>query len=167
MDRCVKIWRLPHIDYAKVDAGIEHLVREDKPLFSTDLIHKARVLSISWCVQIAVIFTSIHAVMSRLSSEILVSHSAPALMRGETSDEYYDVPGTSRYYSLSHSGPLFKPFLVAVWMWLGFSRFLPDGHVRKGMRGCQSVSLTYVSHMVCTHRQRRTIVTAVNCVIAL
>ncbi len=48
MDRMVKIWRMPQIDHAKVKIDSEHLAREDKPLFSTDLIHNARVLSIAW-----------------------------------------------------------------------------------------------------------------------
>ena len=50
MDRSAKIWRIPPIDYTAADRDSEHLVREDKPLFSTDLIHKARVLSITWYV---------------------------------------------------------------------------------------------------------------------
>ena len=43
MDRAVKIWSIPPLKGG-------HLAREDKPLFSTDYIHKARVLSISWSV---------------------------------------------------------------------------------------------------------------------
>ncbi|EPT03858.1 hypothetical protein FOMPIDRAFT_1157736 [Fomitopsis schrenkii] len=57
MDRAVKIWRIPPLHEGR-------LAREDKPLFSTDYIHKARVLSISW-----------------LSHDILISHSAPAPRR--------------------------------------------------------------------------------------
>ncbi|KAI0963669.1 hypothetical protein AcW1_000683 [Taiwanofungus camphoratus] len=70
MDRAVKIWRIPPLKH-------ETLAREDKPLFSTDFIHKARVLSISW-----------------LSHDILISHSAPALMRGNDMEDLYDENGT-------------------------------------------------------------------------
>ncbi|KZT02634.1 WD40 repeat-like protein [Laetiporus sulphureus 93-53] len=70
MDRAVKIWRIPPY---KPDI----LSREDKPLFSTDYIHKARVLSINW-----------------LSDDILISHCAPALMRKTYKDEIYEENGT-------------------------------------------------------------------------
>ena len=43
MDRAVKIWCIP-----PMRAG--YLAREDKPLFTTDRIHRARVLSIAWYV---------------------------------------------------------------------------------------------------------------------
>ena len=45
MDRAVKIWRLPIL---KPGSHTDTFVREDKPIFSTDMIHKARVLSVSW-----------------------------------------------------------------------------------------------------------------------
>ena len=48
MDRTVKIWRMPQVDHEKVKVDEEHLAREDKPLFSTDLLHKSRVLGIAW-----------------------------------------------------------------------------------------------------------------------
>ncbi|KAH9950406.1 hypothetical protein B0H21DRAFT_723297 [Amylocystis lapponica] len=80
--------------------------REDKPLFSTDLIHKARVLSITW-----------------LSHDVLISHSAPALMRGRSLDDISYEEGT-----------------VVVWRWLGFDRFFPPGKpYQKVIRGCASV----------------------------
>jgi hypothetical protein len=41
VDRTVKIWRLPPLDG-------DSLAREDKPLFSSGQIHKARVLSVTW-----------------------------------------------------------------------------------------------------------------------
>lgn len=48
MDRAVKIWRVPMVQYEKVNVNEEHLAREDKPLFSTDLMHDSRVLSVAW-----------------------------------------------------------------------------------------------------------------------
>jgi hypothetical protein len=41
LDRTVKIWFVP-------PASKLLLTREDKPLFSSSKIHKARVLSVSW-----------------------------------------------------------------------------------------------------------------------
>ncbi|THH00949.1 hypothetical protein EW026_g1668 [Hermanssonia centrifuga] len=77
MDRMVKIWRMPQIDHAKVKIDSEHLAREDKPLFSTDLIHNARVLSIAW-----------------LTDDTLVSYSAPALMGNPATEDFWKEPGT-------------------------------------------------------------------------
>ncbi len=48
MDRAVKIWRIPPSVFSPSDKPI--LAREDKPLFSTDLVHKARVFKIEWYV---------------------------------------------------------------------------------------------------------------------
>ncbi|PCH33707.1 WD40 repeat-like protein, partial [Wolfiporia cocos MD-104 SS10] len=100
MDRAVKIWRIPPYD------GIS-MAREDKPFFSTNLIHKARVLSIAW-----------------LSHDILISHSAPALMYRGDMKGFYEESGT-----------------VAVWQWLALNRFFPPGRpagapTPKVMRGC-------------------------------
>ncbi|KDQ63385.1 hypothetical protein JAAARDRAFT_169149 [Jaapia argillacea MUCL 33604] len=98
MDRAVKIWRLPAFDQVT-------LSREDKPLFSSSRIHTARVLSVSW-----------------LSQDILLTHSAPALMR--TKDrKTYDEAGT-----------------MTMWRWLGVDRFFPPGQLQyqKMLRGCAS-----------------------------
>ncbi len=69
----------------------------------------------------------------RLSEDMLVSHSAPALMRGETVDDMYDIPGTGRLVS-SVLAQLYPDIAVSVWIWLGLRRFLPDGRVRRIMR---------------------------------
>ncbi|KAG1749936.1 WD40-repeat-containing domain protein [Suillus paluster] len=68
LDRAVKIWRFPPVSFGK-------LAREDKPLFSSTRIHKARIMSVSW-----------------LNTDTLVTHSAPALMRrhGRKDDLYYE-----------------------------------------------------------------------------
>ncbi|KAI0348559.1 WD40 repeat-like protein [Trametopsis cervina] len=100
-DRTVKIWRTPYVNYKKVNEDKEHLAREDVPLFSTDLIHKSRVLSVWW-----------------LSHDILLSHSAPALVRGKSLQDMNEEPGT-----------------IAVWRWLSYKRFLSEGGLRPVMRG--------------------------------
>lgn len=58
----------------------------------------------------------------RLSDDVLISCSAPALMRGESVDDMYEEPGE-----------------VAVWRWLAFDRFLKQGQVQPIMRGCAAV----------------------------
>ncbi|KAL4070894.1 WD40-repeat-containing domain protein [Scleroderma citrinum] len=71
MDRAVKIWRLPRMSFDK-------LAREDKPLFSSTRIHKARILSVNW-----------------LSLDVLATSSAPALMRSNNNpDDLYFEDGT-------------------------------------------------------------------------
>ncbi|KAH7913007.1 WD40-repeat-containing domain protein [Hygrophoropsis aurantiaca] len=71
LDRAVKIWRLP-------DLSGERLVREDKPLFSSSRIHKARIISVSW-----------------LSTDVLVTHCSQALMRhNDQAHEVYCIDGT-------------------------------------------------------------------------
>ncbi|KAI0669808.1 WD40-repeat-containing domain protein [Trametes maxima] len=71
VDRAVKIWRIPPAVFSPPDQP--RIAREDKPLFSTDLLHKARVESVYW-----------------LADDILVSRSAEALMR-RNSDNVQDI----------------------------------------------------------------------------
>ncbi|KAI9065816.1 WD40 repeat-like protein [Trametes sanguinea] len=74
IDRAVKIWRIPPSVFSP--PAQPRIAREDKPLFSTDLIHKAMVLSVYW-----------------LADSILVSRSAAALMRRNpdvVEDTYYE-----------------------------------------------------------------------------
>ncbi|KAL0951268.1 hypothetical protein HGRIS_007982 [Hohenbuehelia grisea] len=86
LDRTVKIWYIP--TPSQVTKGI---IREDKPLFSSSKIHQSAVLSIHW-----------------LTTEMLLSHSAPSLL---------------------HEGDATKPVLgksnLAVWRWLAFNQFFP------------------------------------------
>lgn len=99
LDRVVKIWSFSTSSFDK-------LAREDKPLFSSSRIHKARIISVSW-----------------LSTDTLVTHSAPALMRrrGRKDDIYYE-DGT-----------------VTIFRWIGFDRFFPAGQeIGKVFRGCTS-----------------------------
>lgn len=99
LDRAVKIWFFPV-------TPSNQLIREDKPLFSSSRIHKARIMSVSW-----------------LSTDTLVTHSAPALMRrrGRKDDVYYE-DGT-----------------VTIFRWIGLDRFFPAGQtIGKVFRGCSS-----------------------------
>ncbi|KAF8445884.1 WD40-repeat-containing domain protein [Boletus edulis BED1] len=100
LDRAVKIWVLPKLSF-------EEMAREDKPLFSSSRIHQARIMSVNW-----------------LSLDVLVTHSAPALMRRNGQKEnIYLADGT-----------------IAIWRWLGFDRFFPPNTQKPSnvMRGCAS-----------------------------
>ena len=79
MDRTVKIWRIPPSVFTEQPTAT--LAREDKPLFTTDLIHKARVLFISWFVLVTHLWRLYDSLFGRLDDDILISASAPALMR--------------------------------------------------------------------------------------
>ena len=79
MDRTVKIWRIPPSVFTEQPTAT--LAREDKPLFTTDLIHKARVLFISWFVLATHLRRLDCSCFGRLDDDILISCSAPALMR--------------------------------------------------------------------------------------
>ncbi|KAG7099176.1 hypothetical protein E1B28_001047 [Marasmius oreades] len=106
MDRAVKIWHIPFPFLPD-----QKLVREDKPLFSSTTIHKARVLSIDW-----------------ISDDILLTHSAPAIMSiPATDDEHPDI----------------EPAYMVLWRWLGKDRFFPVGwnehpSQQTALRGCAS-----------------------------
>ncbi|KAF9040560.1 WD40-repeat-containing domain protein [Panaeolus papilionaceus] len=108
MDRAVKIW---FFRYPKSKLEAERLAREDKPLFSTQRIHKARVLSITWLLQ-----------------DVLVTHSAPSIMKCKPGD-----PEDKRVYQEAGE--------ISVWQWLGFDRFFPaqfqDARPQT-LRGCSS-----------------------------
>ncbi|KAG6336101.1 hypothetical protein ID866_2998 [Astraeus odoratus] len=64
----VKLWRLPQM-------SIDKMAREDKPLFSSTRIHRARILTVNW-----------------LSLDVLVTSSAPAHMRrnGDRENLYFE-----------------------------------------------------------------------------
>lgn len=122
MDRTAKIWRLPPLDG-------DTLAREDKPLFSSSQIHKARVLSVTWYVMrglfVLPFFNKLHA-MHRINQDILLTHSAPAMMRrrDDIPEDIYEEAGT-----------------LVLWRWLGFDRFFPpNAPYQKVLRGCASVS---------------------------
>ncbi|TFK57016.1 hypothetical protein OE88DRAFT_1730442 [Heliocybe sulcata] len=104
MDRAAKIWPIPSLEG-------DRIAREDKPFFSTSLLHQARILSITW-----------------LSQDVLLTHSAPALLRADKDDKEsatYETEGT-----------------LAVWRWLGVDRFFPPGFedaaAQRVKRGCAS-----------------------------
>ncbi|KAA1471550.1 WD40 repeat-like protein [Dentipellis sp. KUC8613] len=108
LDRCVKIWRLPSLEGTM-------LSREDKPLFSSSVVHKARVMSISW-----------------LSQDLLLSHSAPAVMCRDIREPLRDAIEKNNLYE--------EPGTMQVWRWLGFNRFFPPNQplTQTILRGCAS-----------------------------
>ncbi|KAF8905524.1 WD40-repeat-containing domain protein [Gymnopilus junonius] len=106
LDRTVKIWPLRR-------RSREQITREDKPLFSSSMLHRARVLSVSW-----------------LQDDLLLTHSAPAVMR-VSPDSKHD----KRTYT--EAGEL------VMWRWLGVDRFFSAQFEQEGdavfnLRGCSS-----------------------------
>lgn len=107
MDRAVKIWAIR-------PTGNNHIKREDKPLFSSSRIHKARVLSVSW-----------------LQEDLLLTASAPAIMRRFPEDKKNKTTDVI-------------PGELSIWQWYGLNRFFPPEHrnnpqILKGLRGISSV----------------------------
>lgn len=109
LDRLVKIWFIPPVSK-------DVLTREDKPLFSSGRIHRARVLSVSW-------------VSNELYQDLLLTHSAPALLKMDP-----DNPNSKDMCQ--------EPGQLIVWRWLSLDRFFPAAHedgVRQTiLRGCAS-----------------------------
>ncbi|KDR84928.1 hypothetical protein GALMADRAFT_233399 [Galerina marginata CBS 339.88] len=106
MDRTVKIWPVR-------PTSMQQIKREDKPLFSSGMLHKSRVLSVAW-----------------LQHDLLLTHSAPAIMRvspdSKKDKETYLEAGE-----------------LIIWRWLSVDRFFPTGYEDnpdslRGLRGCSS-----------------------------
>jgi hypothetical protein len=71
MDRAIVIWRIP-------PTPKNHIAKEYKPLFSNAIMHKARVLSVSW-----------------LSEDLLLTHSSATFIRHkEYRDKKQNIPGS-------------------------------------------------------------------------
>ncbi|TFK41221.1 WD40-repeat-containing domain protein [Crucibulum laeve] len=106
LDRTVKIWLIRPTSH-------DTIKREDKPLFSSARIHKARVLSIAWLLN---------------HDDMLLAHSAPAVMRVKPTN-----PHNKETY--------LEPGELTVFRWLGLDRFFPPGHEdtpRDTLKGCAS-----------------------------
>ncbi|KAF8584996.1 hypothetical protein K439DRAFT_1616338 [Ramaria rubella] len=118
MDHALRIWHLSPVLFLKerfLTQGTAVLYGEDKPLFSSTLIHDARVLSVH-CM-------SALTNSERLSHETLLSHSAPRIARVD-GRPVEGVSGT-----------------LTVWQWLSIGRFFPPGastYRDPPLRGCIS-----------------------------
>ena len=133
MDRCVKIWVVR-------PANDREIKREDKPLFTSSRVHKARVLSISWY-DIKAFLQSMHSHQqnSRLQDDLLLTHSAPAIMKKRPLD-----PKSKSTY--------IEPGELIIWRWLSVDRFFPprpgqedDPVPLSTIRGCSAVSKLPIS----------------------
>lgn len=124
MDRVVKIWRVH--DYRG------QLLREDKPLYSSTLVHRSTVASVVWCVSPSNRVTSFPWLV-RLSEDTLFTHCASTAFasRNSTRDED-DAPEEW----------LGCPGRIVILRWLGLNRFFPPTETRyqRIQRGCVSVS---------------------------
>ncbi|KAJ3779153.1 WD40-repeat-containing domain protein [Lentinula raphanica] len=107
MDRTIKIWYIPLFS----NRLEQKLLRDDKPLFGSSSIHKARVLSVRW-----------------LTHDTLLTHSAPARMRINPPSNTESLPSGSRQSLPDEPGSL------TVWKWLSIDRFFPFGWDEGGFR---------------------------------
>ncbi|KAI0274827.1 WD40-repeat-containing domain protein [Gloeopeniophorella convolvens] len=114
MDRVVKIWRIP--DYGG------QLMREDKPLYSSTLIHRSPVASVSW-----------------LGEDMLLTHSLPTaflthktLLREQTAESDDDGRPDQEW-----SGGAGR---IVLFRWLALNRFFPPSETthQSIQRGCAS-----------------------------
>ena len=118
MDHAVKLWRLP------VTTG-DRIAREDKPLFSTCILHDAQVLSVTWYETRFTIIAYVILRIRRMNKDMLISNCGKVILMTEGSRSLYTEPAT-----------------LILWKWLGLERFFPpDRDVWPALqRGCASVS---------------------------
>jgi len=112
MDRVVKIWRLH--DYRG------ELIREDKPLYSSTLVHRSSVASVVW-----------------LAEDTLLTHCTSTAFSTHRELEEYLIEGEDEYPELEWEG---RPGRVVILRWLGLNRFFPPTETRYQsiQRGCAS-----------------------------
>lgn len=129
MDRVVKIWRLHDFK--------EQLNREDKPLFSSTLVHRSSVASIAWYLSSFEQYNSFPHGVVRLAEDTLFTHSNSTAFSSHRSVESEDENSEQEW-----SG---SPGRIVILRWLGLNRFFPPGKTRHQdfQRGCVAVSCTF------------------------
>jgi|SRR5712671_3830878 len=138
MDRMVKIWRVH--DYKDEYKG--QLLREDKPLFSSTLVHRSSVASVVWCVGLSdqPIFFSW---LVRLAQDTLLTHCTSTDFSSHvelpkeqypTDDESEDDAPEQEWFGSAGR--------IVILRWLALERFFPPSQTRYPtiQRGCASVS---------------------------
>ncbi|KAI0283455.1 WD40-repeat-containing domain protein [Russula aff. rugulosa BPL654] len=114
MDRVVKIWRIH--DYE------DRLLREDKPLYSSTLVHRSSVASVVW-----------------LSQDTLVTHctSTPYSSHIDLPREQHHIQDEDALPEKEWRG---SPGRIVILRWLGLNRFFPpeETKYRSIQRGCLS-----------------------------
>ncbi|KAH9968786.1 hypothetical protein BC827DRAFT_1165606 [Russula dissimulans] len=120
MDRMVKIWRVH--DYKDEYKG--QLLREDKPLFSSTLIHRSSVASVVWLAQDTLLT---HCTSTAFSSHIeLLKEQCPVR------DHSKDDPLEHEWFGSAGR--------IVILRWLALERFFPPSQTRYPsiQRGCAS-----------------------------
>lgn len=114
MDRVVKIWRIH--DYEG------QLLREDKPLYSSTLVHRSSVASVVW-----------------LSQDTLLTHctSTPYSSHIDLPREEHHIQDEDDLPEKEWRG---SPGRIVILRWLGLNRFFPpeETEYRSIQRGCLS-----------------------------
>lgn len=134
MDRVVKIWRLH--DYEG------QLHREDKPLYSSSLVHRSSVASVVWCVGLSDrVIPCLSYGSARLSQDTLLTHCTSTAY-----SSHIDLPREPHHEEDEDDFPEKKWFgssgRIVILRWLGLNRFFPpeETKYRSIQRGCISVS---------------------------
>lgn len=132
MDRVVKIWRVHEFK--------GELNREDKPLYSSTLVHRSSVASIVW-----------------LAEDTLFTHCNPTAF-----SSHRVVPPTEQSIESEDGSPELEwfgsPGRIVILRWLGLNRFFPPGETRHQdvQRGCvadyqESSSFTVIASIPLPH----------------
>jgi len=120
MDRMVKIWRVH--DYKDEYKG--QLLREDKPLFSSTLIHRSSVASVVWLAQ--------DTLLTHCTSTAFSSHIELSKEQCPTADHSEDNPFGQEWFGSAGR--------IVILRWLALERFFPPSQTRYPsiQRGCAS-----------------------------
>ena len=139
MDRVVKIWRVHEFKE-------QQLNREDKPLFSSTLIHRSSVASIAWYLSSFGQCNPFSHGVVRLAEDTLFTHCNSTAFAS-----HRVVPPTEQSIESEDGHPELEwsgsPGRIVILRWLGLNRFFPPGETRHQdvQRGCVAVSCAHLS----------------------
>jgi len=132
IDRVVKIWRVHEFK--------GQLNREDKPLFSSTLVHRSAVASVAWLAEDTLVT---HCNSTAFSSHRVVPQTEQTIESedGNAELEWFGSPGR-----------------IVILRWLGLNRFFPPGETihQDVQRGCvadyqESSSFTVIASIPLPH----------------
>lgn len=139
MDRVVKIWPIRNYQ--------NELLREDKPLFSSTLVHRSSAASVTWSEGHSDGFGHLSHDSFRLSEDTLLTHCTSTKFASHI--ELPDEPSQSASQGEAHIPKKWTGGTgrIVVLRWLGLNRFFPPpgsmatmATCQETQRGCVSVS---------------------------
>lgn len=134
MDRVVKIWRTRKFE--------GQLNREDKPLFSSSLVHRSAVASIAWYIISFGRYNPVSHGVVRLAEDTLFTHcnyTPFASHRVVPATTEQSIENEDETPELEWSG---SPGRIVILRWLGLNRFFPPEATKHQdvQGGCVAVS---------------------------